>query len=641
MWVLLLALVVYAFAAATALSSRLYEERWTRGLTTSLLWFCQLALPIHTLGWLDALSPAAVALLTAAASSAVLFFGARGRPREELRAAIVGACAAPFTIVAQAWRQRHFAAAALVILYAFVAYALFLGWLAPNCNWDGMVYHEPIVGNAIQHQGFAWADAPPSYLWQPLNVFPRIAETFFLFFVYFTDRRLIEVGSALMVPTCVLGFVVVARRHTGELNAICWAIGLVLLPGVLLQYRSTYIDVIVLAEFVSIAAYVSQPRLRLRDVVLASLALGLFSGTKMSAVLIVPLYSLVLLARVLWPAVRPLLPERLHDPQDDRSPRRRWGLVAAAVALPLLFSAAIGGWTYARNYEHYDNPVWPAKLDYPSLGIDLDGPFVPSMQMPAETFLDQLFSPPNEDGQFADTGDNGYGNLAPFVLLPLVGFALPWLCLRVFRRGARDDRILFLTAVPAILALAMSPAIYLARLNLHFVAGVYWVCGRFLGRRGLGQVVAGALVLSAIPTFWWSEPGWGLSLPEVATLLELGPRERVIEGLELQSCMDPATARARETELGPDDTVVYSVTSFTSMMWNERFENEVRWVDPMPCGRYRERLDELGATWAFVVRSSAQGRCLSEHGWEEIGNIGMAAPHNPRSVVALRRTSEH
>ncbi len=626
-------LATLAFGAAVTLASRLYRERWIRGLTAGLIWFSLILVPIHSLGWLEWLSRTSVALGTLVPTLAVLAAGLYRRPWVEAREALVDAVTAPARLVAEAWRVRHFAAVALLILYAFLAWSVIAAYLAPPCNWDGLVYHEPTMVNSIQNGGFRYVDAPESFLWQPVNWSPRVAEIFSLFFIYFGDRTFIEIGPTLTMPICVIGFVAVGRRQLGELNAVTWAVAFMLLPGLLLQVRSTYIDVIVLSIFLSITAYAAQPVVRLREVVLGALALGLFSGAKMTAVMIVPLFAGILWLRALHTAVRKDLPQP--------AALRRWAPVVLAVALPILTSLAIGGPTYLRNYEVEGNPLYPARLHYPALGIDLPGPFPPTMQMASSTFVEVLFAPPNEGGQFADTGDNGYGNLAPFTVLPLLFFAIPWMLARMFRREATDDRVLGLIALPAIASFAMSPAFYLARINTHVLAGMFWVTARFLGRGAPSQVLAAALVLAAVPTFYWSTPAWGITVMQGLELAGMSTRERVVQGYDMERCMDPQFTRAREQEIGDGDVVAYSTQAHTQLYWNESLTSEVRFVPPnTACPALLERLDELEAEWMIVYERGPHASCLERSGWERVGRLQHESLETAHVIVGFRRTSD-
>lgn len=77
------------------------------------------------------------------------------------------------------------AGAALLVVVSALLTAL-----APSESWDGFFYHEPIVGFALQNQGFRMVSLPPSVVVQGVNGYPRLCAAFALWFVVFTDKTL-------------------------------------------------------------------------------------------------------------------------------------------------------------------------------------------------------------------------------------------------------------------------------------------------------------------------------------------------------------------------------------------------------------------------------------------------------------------
>lgn len=617
-----LLLSALAFAGASALASRGWERRAERLLAASGIWLGIVLLPIHVLGWLavviDApvLSRTSLAVAISVLSVVALAIGVGRTPRaglRRIRGALADAVLLPVDGLRECARARSLSLIGLVAVLAMVAWTAWGCWLAPSSAWDGVFYHEAMIGFAIQNGGFAVDDLPPTLA--PIAGYPRMAESLSLFFVAFLDRRLIEFPGCPTLLVVLLGAYVVLRRWVpSRATAIGLASGLALLPGLALQLRSTYIDTVACGFFVIALAFSTRAPLRGRDALLSALAIGLVGASKSTGFLLGPAMAAVLFFRIL---------------AQVPGAARKVGIATASMAVVLVVFAP----TYVRNWIDHENPVWPGRVHYEAIGVDWQGPLdVASHQRSFDDTIAMLFAPPIPLQQYHDTRDNGYGNTPPFVILPLALIALFVAIGRAFR-GDRSARWMLVTVLPMLATFVLSPAHYWARLNLHSVVVIWiaagWLCGR--AGRALGEGVVGAVVIGGVMTLWWSEPKWDIPLERVRRLADLAPEERAVSADGIITLMPPEIARERE-RMTAADVVVFAEHPFPAQLWNERFTNRVLWRAPRGV-TWIDDAEALGATWLVVpTHGGLISRLRERDDWEELGPAV-----RERDVTAFRR----
>ena len=120
------------------------------------------------------------------------------------------------------WRNDHRAEAlallraaldeAVAATVAIIAWSLVATWVAQSDSWDGMGYHEPMIGFALQNHGFRPAPVPRVVFYEAINGLPRHCEMTALWLVAFVDRRLIELPNTLASPMFLLGVYLLAKR---------------------------------------------------------------------------------------------------------------------------------------------------------------------------------------------------------------------------------------------------------------------------------------------------------------------------------------------------------------------------------------------------------------------------------------------
>lgn len=629
----LVSLCLIAFLGAVALATRAWNEsRSERALVVAALWLALVLLPIHVLGWLGAIGvpPAldrpklAVAIGIASLGSLAVGLGRRvlhaehrGAALRELGETLLDLVRLPLDGLALTARAHSLALVGLVSVFVIVLWTAWGSWLAPSSAWDGVFYHEAMIGFAIQNKGFA-LDPLPSGL-APIAGYPRMAESLSLFFVMFLDRRLIEFpGSPMLLVITLASYVMLRRWLPTRASAIGFATGLALVPGIVLQLRSTYIDTVAAGFFVIGLAFATRRELRMRDALLASIAIGMVGASKSTGFLLAPMMTLVLVGRV---AVH------VHG-----RARAAWA-IAGAMAIVLAICAP----TYVRNWIQYDNPLWPGRVHVPLLGIDWEGPLdVAAHQRGFRETIATLFAPPIPGQQYHDTRDNGYGNVPPFLILPL-GLLAILVALKdvVTKQGRVRDFALgmLITVVPIFATFALSPAKYWARLNLHAVVAI-WLAAAWLSARARGALsegVIGAVVVGGLLTLWWSEPAWDIPPARIERLAMLSTEERALASDGMITLAPTDLARERE-QLRDGELVVFADHPFPAQLWNERFSNRVVWLAPSTPD-WIATAEAMGASWVIVPRSGALITHLrADEQWEELGPAVL-----PEDVFAFRR----
>jgi hypothetical protein len=608
--VVLFVLVLTAAFAAILVGYRLYRDSMTAMIAGAGVWMLLIALPPYLLGWLDMLTPGRVgvtaALLSLAAIGAALGTGISNRPAF-IVSALGLAVRLPTRGVRLAWQARSLAVLAPVAVALLAVWTAYISYLAPSNSWDGLWYHESIIGYALQNQGFAWDELPNRL--QYVNGYPKMSEMFNLFAVIFSDRTLIDAVPSIMLLIAFVGTVGLVRPLVATpVRAMGWASVVVLLPAVFMELRSSLTDVTFLAGFVVALFFVTKPALRPPDMVLGALFTGMMGSMKGTGVSVAPLMFILLGIRIIRPEVR--------------SPRK---LTALALGVLVFSATVLFAPTYVRNWVVKGNPFWPVR--YHNIpGVALDGP--EPLRHTRAGALAELFQPP-EPHQKPDTRDNGYGNVPPIVLPPLVVAAMLALLYGFARKKADPNRrlLFFALAVTAPSILVSPGGLWWARLHLHGVVLSVMLAAWVLKDKkwhALHEGVLGALIIGSLLTFVWTKPTWQMPVKRIARLSKRTPVYR--ENLNFGITMLPKQiAFAREREIRKGDVVAFDGRyPFHANLWNRTFSNRLVYLRPRtPPKNHQAVLDTIGAKWVVVDGGAPWDRVLGrdKKTWQEIGLI--------------------
>ncbi len=617
----LLVLDVTALIAGIAVGHRVYPRDYVSFATTTILVALSiLIVPIHVAGWFDVLTPPVVIGATATLNVAILAIVLRSGV--SLREACARFARRPFEVVREAWRDRSVAAFALVTTYVILVYVVGACWLAPTSSWDGLGYQEAIIGYAIQEQGFNEVVVRPEAFFQQINWVPKGSSYLGIHFGLLSDARLIELPSTLVAPLFLLAGYKMARRHCSRWLAVSLAVGAFLIPGYLLQLRSSYVDSMYASMLAVGLAFLTKRDLQGRDVLVASAAIGWAACFKVTGFFFAPVLMLLLLWRI-----------------------RGRGLARSA-ALGIVFALAVGSASYARNLAQFRNPVWPYAVPYvDALGIEVPSPLPDPRTAHSGTlrsFWRDLYSPPKRKKQYADTRDNGYGNGPPFVIFPLAILALITLCGRALdarRRRERiddSDRTVWLYVLPALLFIATIPVLSWARYSLFSVLIAFVLAGWLLNKLASPswqEAVAGIVIVTGWMTLGWSDPGWGVKLDAAAQLAGMDTDERFVHQLRVTFQMPEVPAREREA-LGEGDVFAYSGSRFPASLWNREYSNRVEFIRE---SGHQQRFDELRPAMVVVERDDYLHRVALAAGFEDLGPTTRLKADNKYRVLRRPR----
>lgn len=607
--IVLATLSALALLAGIVAGRRLYPESRSEAALHAMLTALALILaPIQALGWtghLDALSLGGSVLALSLATITVPL--ARGVRPAELGADVLALLRLPLDALVEAWRARSAALVMLPATLGLFAWTLWLAWLAPSGSWDGLWYHEPMVGFALQNRGFELVELPTHLEW--VNGYPRTSEHLMLWATIFGDRRLIDGVPSVIGIVALLAFVCLARAHaprggqTWRTGAIGLGCVLLTIPGAILQMRSTYIDVNVLAGYVAALHYVTRPGFRARDAWSAALALGFLGGTKATGLAYVVLLGGFGVLRIVALAIR-----------ERRATALGVGLAGAALVVLLVLPS------YWRNWALHQNPIWPLRYESRLFGT-FEGPHdISNMQWPADQVLNELFGVPTPGQDYHDTRRHAFGYSLSFVGLPLLALALIAMVARAWRALAERERgglgregllaaALALGAFPFV----TSPAYYWARYSLPMpavgLAAVFaWLS---TGRaRRFGEAAVLTMGVLNLITLWWAAPGWDVTTEKALELASLTTDERVHAQVS-HNLMPVEASRLRQERIGTGDLVVFDdEVTFVANLWNERMDNRVLHVPFQGRQAWLERLAELAPEWVVVRRGSAEEAAL-------------------------------
>lgn len=605
--------VSLVLAGALAAGCAVYPKRARLALSAAAAFALgNVATVVHTLGWQEVLTRDSVRLTTAAVGLVGLAI-ALGPPalRQRTREGLASLRPQLAEALREIAETSRFGMLGVIAVFALTLYALIAAYLVPSASWDGAGYHEPMVGFALSNHGFGLVlFGDQRYLPAQIDTFPRLVENLALYLVVLTDRRLIDAVNALTYPVALLAAYGVAR-HAGASRGLAAGVAsaIVTVPAMTLQLRSTYIDATFFALTAIPVVFLTAPSLRRRDLWLAGLGMGLLGGAKHLMIFLLPVLGLYGIVRAIAAGRK----------------RRQWSF-AAPLVVGIAYIVAMTAPVYVRNWQQWANPLMPSSVHIEALDIDFEGPIdsVEGMRVGAERALGMVFGPPHEN-QFADSSDNGYGSVLPYVAVVLAPLMLIWIARRV--RGGSALRIAAF-AVPLLATLYVSPAAHVARYNLHVILAFGALLAAWLANaRGAGRYaepLVAALLIGNLVTFQWSfdAPGWMAPPERVFELAQQGPVTRATLVRAELELMPTHVARMREVEIGDDDLILVAHPFvFVGALFNERMSNRVRLLMDTGPAAFLELAVEHDAEWIVVAPGSVHAVHARRNGWTRVGPV--------------------
>jgi hypothetical protein len=617
--VLLFLLSSLAWFSATAVAVRLRPAgRAELLIATSLIWNGLVVLPVYVLGYLNLLTTSRLAI-SALALFVAVYFGScfrrdfRAHARSTTNA-IASMFALPVDAIREAYKSRSIVLIGVCVTFGAIAWSAVVTYLAPSEGWDGLLYHEAMVGFAIQNRGFRIVDMPPILQYHHINGYPRLCEMTSAWLVMFADRRLIELPNTLLSPTLVAATYAIARRYTFDrVVALGWGCVILLIPHMLWQLRTTYMDIHVAAILLSAMYFATRPRMRMRDAWMSAFALSLLLAAKGMAIVWTPVLALVAVTRLV---------------NQHRARRVRDLIFTIAGGTMLILAGAV---TYFRNWIVFHNPLWPIGYSNPRLHIEWRGMALVDEAIPELAWPDlvkRIYGLPVAG--WLDVMERGYGYAVPWVVIPLALVAMVVMLVAgirelVLRRELGNISNLLWVSILGFVSLKTSPALWIARYNIQIVAMlvffVAWLGGRPRWHRFGEGAVAAAIALSIMAMTW---PGFfmGVSDATLGRLLHSGPATRATIPT-MGWGMPEAVMAARERELGDGDLLVFTDdVNFPALLWNERFSNRIEYVPFTDAAGFLAKLDALHAKWVVVRPGypSSNAVLSKPAAWAEVGD---------------------
>jgi len=366
------------------------------------------------------------------------------------------------------WRTGGLRWVEYVVLAAYAAVllrSLALGFVLPPREWDGLVYHLPIMGAFYQRH--AIEPLTSHIVW--VNAYPFTGELLSLWNLLFLGvDKFVDIASLVPVAFGVLAVVGLARawgasRQASILGASVFAFA----PTLIHQQVGASTDALTAAVF-SMGAFliVGVPRGsngakdQSTAAVMAGVAAGLLAGIKYTGLL----YACgLLLVYGFW-----ILVASRRKTEKEKEPRR--GVGWRQIVLPACIVVALSGYPYIRNWSLYSNPVAPFEVRigkevlFPGERsrdqIALDNTSAETLSRPAWWRLAQAWM-----GPYDPIEENRLTGMGPLWIIVGIPFLIAWL-VNGFRRRSWLQLLLCAVTVGAFL---LTPAYWVPRYGIPLV----------------------------------------------------------------------------------------------------------------------------------------------------------------------------
>ena len=445
---------------------------------------------------------------------------------------------------------------------------------------DELAYHVPQAGLINQYQDLnrPFSQLPWTY------AYPRGGPVLWSSTMQFLkdDRGFRLVQLALGFQFLLAMYVVARRSRAGRLPALLGALGFASAPVFFRMTTLSTADMGYAAGIVTMIAFLApagSAATRHADLRLAVIGLAQAAVFKAPALAVMIAVALVLLRGDLRSTLRSLVP----------ASRIRLGIDVGVVVV-----LVISCWTYLVNMREYHNPFYP--LNFSVAGHHFTGPLpqvtdagtgghtswgeIPEMSrihLWVASFLD-WDEPLNEDS---------FGSIGPTICLLIALGLIPMLVLAVRRR---DRWLVAVTAVTGGCVLGV-PALFLPRYSMPVVAlliALSAVGMEYLQGRARFVVVSVVAVVSAAAAI----PSVDLARNTLEFYRHVVPHDRDYYRIDLA---EPARLNAPEIaqspklvsfvrdHVGDGERLVYDISTYPALLWNEDFSNEIHFV-PLSAG---------------------------------------------------------
>ena len=643
----LLALLTFIVFVTSVAITNGRKSRAESIVTGSLVFNAIVVLPIYALGLVGKLTRTSLAMTVLVICLALLALvarreGAAGFRCLPKRVAVLALL--PLEGIRQTWRKRSYLAIGAILAAGMFPYMLLVAYLAPSFrDWDGLWYHEALVGFTIQNHGFAPVALPTGL--QVINGTQRLCEMTDVWFAIFGGRRVVDMSNTFFLPLFAASMFVLVRRYSKDVvSGVAWASAMILLPATLRLVQSTLVDPQSASLLLATAYFVTHPVLDRRNAMWSVLALTLAVGAKIWNIVPCGLLALFLLVRLLR-----------HGRANGWLPTL--GIITTGLAGFLGMQAT----TYLRNFQNFHNPFWPMLgyenpkygIHWPAAekyaldltkargGVDLNDPFpvlVKKMLAAPYTVMG-----PGPSWQVSD-----YGFAWAWVVLPVLAVVtsllfVRWISARfaiLFRlrtRGPDDEAMgsAMMLALVASVSLYLSPAVFIARYHVAslgmLVACLAWTCSRWRTQRLSEDLALFAQLGSFMMAFWGPQSTRWVYLFDAHQIwhwVTTQYPQRELEDVKssegahlLVSPVNLISGTAREKEVRRGDVVAFDNLEYVTNLWNNEYSNRVEWIDSPsdPLGEAEKK----NAKWIYTKSGTVLNQQLAKSTarWEVVGPL--------------------
>jgi len=233
--------------------------------------------------------------------------------------------------------------AATAVLLLAMLWTLWLGYVLPPTDWDGLAQNLPMAAFHVQNGDITPIETP----YRGIRAYPQGGALLLAYTMLLSDSD--TAVDLVQFPFWLIGTLAVyalgRALAAGRANALAGALLFAAAPVVMLQARTAYFDLEVAAVALAALALLLDGQVNpLPRAFVAGAAAGLLAGLKYAGLI----YAAILLALL----VLALL--------DGRTPRRQ---LTAGLASYVGAALVLGGCWYIWNIAGYQNPLWPMQLD--------------------------------------------------------------------------------------------------------------------------------------------------------------------------------------------------------------------------------------------------------------------------------------
>ncbi len=234
------------------------------------------------------------------------------------------------------WTDKSIINLFITILITIITILTFVSALAPPAmdDWDSLAYHLAIPKLFLNHGVFYYIN------FSTHSNFPFLIEMLYIPGLIFNDvvaAKLINFWTAVL---CVMSIAILTRRHFGSKASYLAVIAFVGIPLFLWEATTAYVDIstalyTVICLYFMLNYFDTKNR---KDIIGCAIAAGFAASTKMTGLVLIPLFAFWLLVDCL-----------VVDRKFEWKPVLLFLTVAFVVCLP---------W-YIKTYIYTGNPVYP------------------------------------------------------------------------------------------------------------------------------------------------------------------------------------------------------------------------------------------------------------------------------------------